>query len=126
MVIDQMYGCQVVCADTKFGVVSAVFLDDLEGNPVYVTVRSGLFGNRETFLPLDGCVFENGQLRVPFTSDQVKHAPESKSEDRLDAAAEAEICQHYGVEYQLATHSSPESQNSEQPLPETDAEPAAN
>ena len=36
----------------KIGKVAQVYLDDQTGQPEWVTVRTGLFGTKESFVPL--------------------------------------------------------------------------
>ncbi|MEJ7704363.1 MAG: PRC-barrel domain-containing protein [Geodermatophilaceae bacterium] len=64
---------------TKIGKVSQVYLDDTSGQPKWVTVNTGLFGTKESFVPLEQASFSGGALSVPVTKDQVKDAPRSRA-----------------------------------------------
>ena len=49
---DRYYGSVVVDSNgDKVGDVGQVYLDDATGRPEWVTVRTGLFGLKETFVP---------------------------------------------------------------------------
>lgn len=81
----------------KLGKVGQVFLDDRTDRPAFVTVHTGLFGRRESFVPIADATLDDGRLTVPFTKDQVKGAPSiDLDEGHLDEAEEARLWQHYG------------------------------
>lgn len=102
MGFDQMYAASVTNLDgDRLGSVGSIYLDDEGGTPVYVTVRTGLFGNRETYLPLDEAKFANNQLQVPYSADQIKQAPAVHSDAHLSPNDEAVVCRHYGVAFHL-------------------------
>lgn len=80
----------------KLGKVGQVFLDDRTDRPAFVTVHTGLFGRRESFVPIADARVEDGRLVVPFTKDQVTGAPSiDLDEGHLDEAEEARLWQHY-------------------------------
>lgn len=80
----------------KLGKVGQVFLDDRTDRPAFVTVHTGLFGRRESFVPIADATLEDGRLTVPFTKDQVTGAPSiDLDEGHLDEAEEARLWQHY-------------------------------
>jgi uncharacterized protein (TIGR02271 family) len=82
---------------TTIGKVVHVYLDDATERPQWVTVRTGLFGTRETFVPLAAARVRDGQLVVDATKDQVAGAPRVDDEGHLSAAEEAEIYRYYGL-----------------------------
>jgi hypothetical protein len=45
------------------------------GRPEWVTVRTGLFGTKETFVPLAPADLIGDEVVVPFEKDQIKDAP---------------------------------------------------
>src|SRR3954467_12540755 len=59
----------------KIGKVGQVFLDDQTGKPEFVTVNTGLFGTKETFIPVQAATFNGDRLVLPFSKDKVKDAP---------------------------------------------------
>lgn len=82
----------------RIGGVGQVYVHDATDTPSFVTVKTGLFGTRETFVPLDNATFENGQLRVPFTADQVKDAPQVDEGGSITPEDEDAIYAFYGME----------------------------
>jgi uncharacterized protein (TIGR02271 family) len=86
---------------SKIGSVGQVFLDDQTGEPEWVTVKTGLFGGGESFVPLTSASVNGDEVRVPFTKDVVKDAPRvDDSEGHLSEAEEAELFRYYGQETQ--------------------------
>lgn len=66
----------------KIGTVGQVYVDPKTGRPNWTTVKTGLFGTSESFVPLDGADVVDGDLRVRYAKDVVKDAP------RIDGEAE--------------------------------------
>ncbi len=91
-------GGTVVSDDgSKIGSVSQVFLDDQTGEPEWVTVKTGLFGGGESFVPLVSATIAGDEVRVPFDKDTVKDAPRvDDSEGHLSRDEEAELFRYYG------------------------------
>ena len=100
--IDQMHdalGQSVYGTDgDKIGRLGQVFVDDTTGQPEWITVETGLFGTRETFVPIAQAELTNDGVSVPFTKDQVKDAPSVASDDSgLSAEDEERLYGHYGM-----------------------------
>jgi uncharacterized protein (TIGR02271 family) len=74
-----------------------VFLDDESGNPEWVTVKTGMFGTKETFVPIRDADLTNDGLRVPVSKSAVKDAPKIDSDGHLSPQEEQELYRHYGV-----------------------------
>ncbi|MFV2121833.1 PRC and DUF2382 domain-containing protein [Streptomyces sp. Act-28] len=79
----------------KIGTIGQVYIDDRLGTPEWVTVRTGMFGTKETFVPLAGARRRDGQLHVPYSKDMVKDAPRLDTHEHLDAAEEQRLYRHY-------------------------------
>ncbi|POX39799.1 photosystem reaction center subunit H [Streptomyces sp. Ru73] len=91
-------GLTVIDADgTKVGTVQQVYRDDATNEPEWITVRTGLFGTKETFVPLAGCTRKDDALRVPHTKDQIKDAPRMDADGHLDPSEEERLYRHYGL-----------------------------
>lgn len=87
----------------KIGKVGQVFLDDQTGDPEWITVATGLFGTRETFVPVAQATFTDGHVAVPFDKDKVKDAPNIDVEaGHISAEAEAELYRYYDMPYEFA------------------------
>ena len=90
-------GTVVSQAGEKVGKVGQVFLDDHSGEPEWVTVKTGLFGTGESFVPLTDADVQGDEIRVPYTKDTVKGAPRvDDSEGHLSLEEEAELYRYYG------------------------------
>jgi len=81
----------------KIGSASEVYLDDESGQPEWVTVRTGLFGTKESFVPLQGADLTGDGLRVPVSKAQVKDAPKVDTDGHLSPQEEEELYRYYGL-----------------------------
>jgi uncharacterized protein (TIGR02271 family) len=92
-------GGNVISADgDKIGGIGQVFLDDETGNPEWVTVRTGLFGAGESFVPLQGAEVQGNDVHVAHSKDKVKDAPRiSDSDGHLDEDEERKLYAYYGI-----------------------------
>ena len=81
--------------DRKIGTVGQVFLDPDTGMPNWVTVHTGLFGRRESFVPLDGATWDNEVIRVAIDKDIIKDAPRMDAEEPLTPENEAALYRYY-------------------------------
>jgi uncharacterized protein (TIGR02271 family) len=96
--LDRVIGADVYDADgSKIGTASEVFLDDQSGNPEWVTVKTGLFGTKETFVPIREADLTSDGLRVPVSKEQVKNAPKIDTDGHLSPQEEEELYRYYGV-----------------------------
>ena len=82
----------------KVGGVGQVFLDEESGQPSWVTVRTGLFGLKESFVPLVEARLEEGVLHVGFSKDFIKDAPRQDPEAPMTVAEEDALQAYYGTE----------------------------
>jgi sporulation protein YlmC with PRC-barrel domain len=91
-------GMKVVDADgDKIGTIEDVFVDRHRGRPEWATVKTGLFGLKSSFVPLQGAEpVEDGVLRVPVDKEQVKDAPKIETDGELTEEEERRLWQHYG------------------------------
>jgi hypothetical protein len=84
-------------AGDKIGKVGQVYLDDTTGQPEWVTVRTGLFGTRESFVPLAAARVEGDELVVDVPKDRVTAAPKIDEDGHLSEEQETELYSYYGV-----------------------------
>ncbi len=80
----------------KVGKTGQVYLDNQTGQPAWATVKTGLFGTKESFVPLEGAVFDGRALTVNASKDMIKNAPHAPQGEELSPAEEQEIYAHYG------------------------------
>ncbi|MGY1782506.1 DUF2382 domain-containing protein [Geodermatophilus sp. SYSU D01036] len=96
--ISDVIGSTAVGPDGKHGSVGEVFLDDETGRPEWATVRTGLFGTKEAFVPLADATVSGGELRVPYDKAKVKGAPHvDVSAGHLSPQEEQELYRYYGL-----------------------------
>jgi uncharacterized protein (TIGR02271 family) len=82
----------------KIGSIGQIFLDDQTGRPEWVTVKTGLFGGGESFVPLRDSEVSGNDVRVPFDKDKVKDAPRiSDSDGHLSEEEEGTLYRYYGM-----------------------------
>jgi stress response protein YsnF len=94
----QLLGARVVDADgDKVGTINEVYLDDVTGEPNWVTVTTGWFGLSESFVPLDRARISDDQIRVPFDKATIKDAPRYDGGEPLSSQDEDELYRHYAI-----------------------------
>ena len=81
----------------KIGSIGQVYLDNASGEPAWVTVKTGLFGSSESFVPLDQAELTDDGVRVPYDKDRVKNAPNIESDRELSEQEEDQLYSYYGV-----------------------------
>ena len=87
----------------KIGSASEVYLDDESGQPEWVPVKTGLFGTKEYFVPLQGAVLTDDGVRVPVSKAQVKDAPKVDTDGHLSPQEEQELYRYYGLGFGQGT-----------------------
>jgi uncharacterized protein (TIGR02271 family) len=81
----------------KIGSAAEVYLDDETGQPEWVTVRTGLFGTKESFVPIRNADLTDDGVRVPVSKTQVKDAPKIDTDGHLSPDEEQELYRYYGM-----------------------------
>ena len=79
----------------KIGSAGQVYLDNNSGEPEWVTVKTGLFGTKESFVPLRNASLSEGRIVVPFGKDRVKGAPKIDADGQLTPEEEDELYRYY-------------------------------
>jgi uncharacterized protein (TIGR02271 family) len=83
----------------KIGSIENVYLDEDTGRPEWLTVKTGLFGMRETFVPSAEASASGDTVRVPYEKSQVKDAPNIDADGALTQEEEGRLYRHYGLTY---------------------------
>ncbi|WP_338483006.1 PRC and DUF2382 domain-containing protein [Streptomyces sp. SCSIO 75703] len=85
----------------KIGDAKHVFFDDMTGRPEWVTVRTGLFGSSESFVPVHDAALVQDHLEVPYGKDQVKGAPnvDVDAGGHLSETEEHRLYDYYGINW---------------------------
>jgi uncharacterized protein (TIGR02271 family) len=94
-------GAEVRTTDgDKIGSAGQIYTDDQTGRPEWVTVKTGLFGSNESFIPLAQAEYSGGAITVPYSKDMIKNAPTIDPDmGHLSQAEEAELYRYFGLEY---------------------------
>jgi sporulation protein YlmC with PRC-barrel domain len=84
----------------KIGKVGQIYLDDETNEPEWVTVATGLFGTRESFVPLADARLEGDRLVIPYDKDKIKDAPQIDADaGQISREEEGQLYRHYGKDY---------------------------
>jgi uncharacterized protein (TIGR02271 family) len=81
----------------EIGSIGDVYLDNRTGQPEWLTVKTGLFGLRESFVPAAEARAEGDTVRVPYEKSQVKDAPNVDTDGALSHDEESRLYRHYGL-----------------------------
>jgi len=81
----------------KIGSVGQVYLDSQSGDPEWVSVKTGLFGTKETFVPLQRAEVSGDRVTVAYNKAQVKDAPQIDADGPLSYSDEDQLYKHYGL-----------------------------
>ncbi|KHL04029.1 PRC-barrel domain-containing protein [Sinomonas humi] len=79
----------------KIGGIGHFYLDDETGEANWLTVKTGLFGTHESFVPLDEARLQDDDLVVPYTKEQVKDAPHVDPDARVEQDEEDRLYDYY-------------------------------
>lgn len=94
--VDQLFDHEVYSSQgERIGRVRRVYADDISGVPDWMTVSTGLFGTKETYVLLTDAEIEGKRVTVPYTKEFVKHAPNVPPEEHLSPEEERELYGYY-------------------------------
>ncbi|MFC8371109.1 DUF2382 domain-containing protein [Streptomyces sp. NPDC057239] len=85
----------------KVGDAKHVFLDDASGRPEWVTVKTGMFGSKESFIPIRDAALVKDHLEVPYRKDKIKDAPnvDIDAGGHLSVEEEHRLYDYYGIDW---------------------------
>jgi len=76
-------------------------LEDLvfssSGTPLFAAVSTGLFGRRTSLVPLHDASLTPDHVSVPYTTDQIKGAPQLDEPSEMSGELEDASAEHYGL-----------------------------
>lgn len=80
----------------KLGTVGQIWADP-SGEPTWMSVKTGLFGRRESMVPIETASLDQDQLAVPYDKDMVTNAPhiEATADEPLNASETAQLYEYY-------------------------------
>ena len=82
-------------AGDKVGKIGQVYFDDDSGRPSWVTVKTGLFGTQESFVPLSAADLDGVDVVVPYDKDTIKGAPRVDSDGSVTPQEENRLYSYY-------------------------------
>ena len=83
----------------KLGSIDEIYEDTETGKPEWLAVKTGMFGSKVSFVPLAEATEADEGIRVPYTKDQVKDAPNADPSGELSQEEESRLYRHYGLPY---------------------------
>jgi uncharacterized protein (TIGR02271 family) len=86
----------------KVGTVEEIYLDRETDQPEWALVSTGWFAGKSSFVPLAEARLEGSELVVPYDQQTVKGAPTMDADAELSQSEEAELYNHYGLDYSEA------------------------
>lgn len=75
----------------RVGEVGRVLYDEHTGAATWVTVRTGRFGDEESFAPLGGARFDGRRLLLAHDADEIVRAPRRPEDGYLSPQEEDEL-----------------------------------
>jgi uncharacterized protein (TIGR02271 family) len=91
----------------KLGKIGQVYLDDQSGQPLWVTIHTGLFGTKESFAPLYGARTDGDDLRLAVTKALVKDAPGIETDGHLEGDDNEALYTYYEGHLGSSTQNAP-------------------
>jgi len=103
----------------KIGKVEEIYLDADTDKPEWALVHTGLFGSKQTFVPLRDAAASGDTPTVPYDKQTIKDAPKMDADGQLSQDEEAALYKHYGLEYseQRSDSGLPEGHAGDAPAP---------
>jgi uncharacterized protein (TIGR02271 family) len=90
-------GNVVTTGGEKIGSIGQIYLDDATGEPSWITVKTGLFGTKESFVPLEGANVSGDDVTVGFDKAKITDAPKVDPDGSLSPAEEDQLYDYYGL-----------------------------
>jgi hypothetical protein len=99
--IAEWHGKDLVDRDgEKIGKLEDVYVDVETDEPMFGTVKEGLFARHLTFVPLHGLTIGPDNLQVAVSREQVQEAPNIDIHgDELSQTGESALYHHYQLNY---------------------------
>lgn len=79
----------------KLGTIEEIYLDADSGQPQWAAVKTGLFGSKLTFVPLEGARPEGDDVILDWPEHVVKDAPRIDADGQLSPEEEDRLYDHY-------------------------------
>jgi uncharacterized protein (TIGR02271 family) len=79
----------------KLGKIGQIYVDDQTGQPLWVTITTGMFGTKQSFAPLHGSRSEGGDLHLAVTKDMVTDAPGVEADGHIEDSENEALYTYY-------------------------------
>ena len=79
----------------KLGKIGQIYVDDQTGQPLWVTITTGMFGTKQNFAPLYGSQSQGGDLHLAVTKDMVTDAPGIEADGHIEDSENQALYTHY-------------------------------
>jgi len=83
----------------KLGTIEEIYLDTDTDQPEWALIATGMFGTKQSFVPLSGLSQDGDTATVPYDKATVKDAPKVDPDGRLSEEEEAQLYRHYGRDF---------------------------
>ena len=83
----------------KIGTIDEIYLDRQTEEPEWLAVKTGLFGSSVSFVPIGEASATGDEVKVPYTKDKVKDAPNADADGELSEEEERRLYEHYGQDF---------------------------
>jgi uncharacterized protein (TIGR02271 family) len=83
----------------KVGTVEDIYLDRETDRPEWAAVKTGMFGSKVNFVPIEDAQLSGDELRIGYDKSKVKDAPNVDADGELSPAEEQELYRYYGRSY---------------------------
>ena len=79
----------------KLGKIGQIYVDDRTGQPLWVTITTGMFGTKQSFAPLHGSRPDGGDLHLAVTKDMVTDAPGVEADGHIEDSENEALYTYY-------------------------------
>ena len=94
--LQNLVGRTAVDSDgSKIGTIGQVYVDDQSGQPLWVTISTGMFGSRENFAPLYGSRTSGDSLQLAVSKDMVTDAPSVDADGHISDSENDALYTYY-------------------------------
>ena len=83
----------------KIGTIEEIYLDTGTRQPEWAVITTGLFGTKQSFVPIGDATTSDDGITVPFDKATVKDAPNIDPDGQLSEPEERQLYEHYGRSY---------------------------
>ncbi|MGW7663339.1 DUF2382 domain-containing protein [Streptomyces sp. NPDC054756] len=85
----------------KIGEAKHVYVDDATGRPEWMSVKTGMFGSSESFVPIRDATVVEDHTEVPYSKGRVKDAPRVDVDGggHLSVDEEHRLYEYYGIDW---------------------------